>query len=340
MKLPALPAPAIRSPVRLGSLIDAERAALLRAKFLAWWDGKDFDLQAYEEERAVRAAEAGAAANDTAKPAPRPTKAVAQESDLFDAPAGPEAARITALGQVWGAGRIMPGDDDDERLSLARLGAQAGAALAIIGPGGGASVKAIAKAHVGPVTVFEWREEARPALIIAAKRIERSSPVIVTPFELDAFSPPSAKFDGVISFDEFSFVKDAETFGRQLAKMLTPGGVALVETYCKSGEPDLREAFSSAFAEPTMVSADALLDTLFEAGLRVDSQDDVTDDHLRHARAAFRRLSQTLESAGGLEAAVAREIAWEAEAWRARVALLSKRAVQRRLFVLSRRPDA
>lgn len=341
MKLPALPAPALRAPVRLGAFLDAEKAALWRAKFLAWWDGKDFDAEAFEAERAEIAERAALAKSTKPEPPPpaRPKKQTADEGDLFDPPAGPEAARITALGHVWGAGRIMPGDDDDDRMNLARLGAPAGAGLALVGPGGAACVKAIARGHVGPVTVYEWREETRPGLLVAAKRLDRANPVEVIGVELETFAAPSGRFDGVISFDDFSFAPDATQLGRQMAKMMTPGGVLLVEAYCQRSSADLREAFSSAFAEPRPLSVDVLTDAFFEAGLRVDSQDDITDDHLRQARGAFRKLSHTLETSGGLDAAVAREIAWEAEAWRARVGLLSRRVLERRQFVLSRRPD-
>lgn len=335
MKLPALPLPAALSPERLATLVDAEKAALVRARFAAWWNGVDFDADAFaaakaERQRAVKAGASSAA----------PNARTAEERDLFDQPIKPDAARIDALGRVWGAGRMFPGSDDDERLHLARMGAPAGAPVAIIGPGGVAPLKAIGRGHIGPITVFEWREGAIDSLKQHTRRLEWASRLTLTGIELDQFSPPSGTFDGVISFDDLTFAASPQGFCQKIASMLSPSGVAIIEAYCQTADADMRTAFSSAFAEPKLLPVDETIDMLFEAGLRVDSQDDVTDEHLRLVREAFRRLSGVLEAGAGMPAEVAREIAWEAEAWRARVALLSKRVLVRRQFVLSRRPDA
>ena len=333
MKLPALPLPAVPLPGPLAKLVDAEKAALLRARFLAWWEGEDFDPEAFAR------AQAEAAAAE-ASPKPPSAKAPADEKDLFDPPRPQEPPRFEALGRIWGQGRVGPGIEEDERLHVARIGAPAGRAIAVIGPGSVTPVRSIARAHPGPITVYEWREEAASVLQAHVKRMETADRITVAPISLDSFAPPSGAFDGVISFDELSYVPSPEAYCRQLARMLSPNGVAALETYCSDGAQDLRTAFLTSFSEPQLSSVEQLIEVMFEAGLRVDSQDDTTEEHLRLVREAFRRLSSTLEGAQALPPLVAREVAWEAEAWRARVTLLSKRQIVRRQFVLSRRPDA
>ena len=51
----------------------------------------------------------------------------------------------------------------------------------------------------------------------------------------------------------------------------------------------------------------------------------MTDDFLFTARAAFKQLGEKLAAAGALEVPVARELAWEAEAWRIHAASPYKR---------------
>ena len=66
----------------------------------------------------------------------------------------------------------------------------------------------------------------------------------------------------------------------------------------------------------------------------------MTDDFLFTARAAFKQLGERLAAAGALEVPVARELAWEAEAWRMRLQLLATRRLERRRFVLRKPAEA
>jgi hypothetical protein len=50
-------------------------------------------------------------------------------------------------------------------------------------------------------------------------------------------------------------------------------------------------------------------------------------------------LGERIAAGAKLEAAVARELAWEAEAWRMRLRLLATRRLERRRFIL-RKPGA
>ena len=65
----------------------------------------------------------------------------------------------------------------------------------------------------------------------------------------------------------------------------------------------------------------------------------MTDEFLATARGAFKALGDRLKEAGALEVAVARELAWEAEAWRTRLLLLATRRLERRRFILRKPAD-
>jgi SAM-dependent methyltransferase len=372
MKLPAISLPALPSPTLAGgggkaTLLDAEKAALWRAKFKAWWDGVAFDPEAHaagrliaQEEAAARKAEEerlkaekpqkqpnGAKPDRSGKRAKpdepdaqaKSSRAAAEERDLFDAaPLEPETPRIAALMQVWGTGRTGPGDDHEDLSAYELLGAPSAAPLAVLGPGGISPIKAIGKSHRGPVQIFEWRDEALGSVRAQAARLDWAERANVRGFELDSFLPQADAFAGVLSFDELSYCARPGRFCQQLARMLTPAGSAVVITYCRRGMPDLRAAFATAFGDPTIQDM-ATLEELFEnAGLSVEAREDVTDAHLAQVRAGFRRLGGVIETAAGLAPEITREIGWEAEAWRARVSLLSQRSLTRWRFILARRP--
>jgi len=337
MKLPAVHAPAGLSPAGLGALFNAEKAALLCAKFLAWWDGKDFDPVAYGAQREAQKAAAKQA--EPAKPA-KPPAAFAQGGDLFEGPLPLAPARLEALAAVWGPGRVMPSVEDEERAYLVRLAPAVEAPLALIGPGGIGPVRVAGRYHAGAMTVFEWREETQAHLKASLSALECAARTKLVAHDLEMFSPPQEAFAAVICLDELSYCATPKRFCRQLAKMLAPNGVALIEAYAVKGAPSLSEAFATAFSEPQLHDVETLIEVLSEAGLRIDSQDDVTTDHLRHARAGFRRLSAYLEAGPELTPEIAREIGWEAQAWRARVGLLRSRQLLRRQFLVTRMADS
>jgi SAM-dependent methyltransferase len=341
MKTPALPLPAALSSGRLAGLVDAEKAALLCAKFMAWWDGKDFDAEAFAAARAERAAAKANAAANVAGPAP-PSKPprVAEGRDLFEGTLPLAPARLEALSAIWGPGRVMPSVEDEERAHLVRLAPTVDAPLALIGPGGIGPVRVVGRYHAGPMSVFEWREEAQGHLKASLAQLECAGRTSLIAHDLELFAPQEGAFAAVICLDELTYCATPKRFCRQIAKMLAPSGVALIEAYGLRGAPCLREAFASAFAEPQVLAVEAMVEVLAEAGLRIDAQDDVTTEHLRHARAGFKRLNAFLEAGPELTPAVAREIGWEAEAWRARVSLLRSGQLVRRQFIVSRMGEA
>lgn len=345
MKLPAVPLPAALSPDRIATLFDAEKAALAHAKFLAWWDGVDFDPDGFAQKRAEALAAAQAApkplkkakgekTNKAVAEAKPPPPAGAQEQDLFEAPLEPDPPRVEALSKVWGKGRGFPVHEDDERDLIASLALEPGGALCLIGTGGAGAVKAAMRVHAGLIMAYEWRSEIVPNWRAQVGRLEHTAGLTARGFELDSFLPAPDAYDGVISFDELTYASRPSRFCQQIMRTLKPGGAAILETYCRRGSPDLRAAFATGFAEPALLEADVLVDTLYEAGLQLEANDDVTDDHIRLVRESFKRLSGVLESSPGLAPEVAREIAWEAEAWRARLGLLVKRDISRRRLLV------
>ncbi|MDX2233121.1 MAG: hypothetical protein NW200_01365 [Hyphomonadaceae bacterium] len=297
--------------------LDKRRMALARARFHAWWHGAAFD------EEAARAA-IEAAANDAGV-----------ESELFAPPAPPEDPRLDALQRIWGAGRLGPGDAADEAALPARLNLSATATLGLFGPGLAAPALAMAQTHLGEVRVFEWREETLALLRHGLAALDKR--VSVAGVDLETFSAPAEAFDGAVSIDDFVYADNAQRMALQIARGLKDKASALVETYCAAPGPDLAAAFASAFREPQVRMRKDIATILEECGLRVDADEDVTDAHVEHARAAFKTLGDSLRGADPLSPVAARELAWETEAWRARVRLLASRRLERRRFLVTKR---
>lgn len=307
----------------LKALFDRRNLALTRARLRAWWEGWEFD-----EDAAMAEIEAKlAAANDTGV-----------EEELFDAPAFEAPPRLVALAILWGEGRIRPNGDAADKFDPARIGLGPDGVLGLLGPGHTAPVAAVAAAHPGRIDVFEWREETFAALthgVAAAKLDERAN---VTRIDLEAhvFSPGA--YDGLVSVDDFAYCSYPPHLAQQIAKCLKPGAGAVVECYVGLRCAEIATAFASSFAEPHIRAHGDLLQFFTDARLAVESDEDLTDEFLDAVRQTFKSLGERLTETGQIEPAVARELAWESEAWRMRLRLLAQRRLERRRFIL-RKPS-
>jgi cyclopropane fatty-acyl-phospholipid synthase-like methyltransferase len=307
----------------LNALFDKRRLALTRAKLRAWWDGEDFNAEAAAAEIDARIAEAPA--NDA-------------EAVLFDEPAYEPPARLQALSLLWGADRVRPGDATADKLEPARIGLAPDGLLAVLGPGLAGPMLAVAAAHPGKIDIFEWREETFEALQHGLKNAKLDERVSAARIDLEAHVFPPGAYDGLLSIDDFAYCGYPPHLAQQIMKCLKPGACAVVECYVGFKSPELATAFAASFAEPQIRAHGDILQFFADAGLALEEDEDMTDDFLFTARAAFKQLGERLAEAGKLDVAVARELAWEAEAWRMRLQLLATRRLERRRFSL-RKPN-
>lgn len=288
----------------------------------AWWDGEEFDA---ETAAASIEANIGEAANDSG---------AALEDALFDEPVHEPPARLLALMRLWGPDRLRPGDDAADALEIPRLGLAPDALLAVSGAGLAAPLIAVAGAHPGKIEAFEWREESIETLRAGVKKAKLDERISVIRVDLEAHVWPANTYDGVWSVDDFAYVGYAPHLAQQIAKMLKPGACAVVECYAGLPSDELATAFASSFAEPQIRAHGDLLQTFTDVGLVVEQDEDLTEEFLDFARQGFVRLTQVLADPASLDVSAARELAWEAEAWRTRLKLLAQRRLERRRFTL------
>ncbi len=304
----------------VNALFNKRKLALTRAKLRAWWDG-----DAFNEEAAIAAFEAKLAAE------PEPEPANDTEAELFEYEL---PARLQALAVLWGEDRVRPGDATADKLEPARIGLAPEGVLAVLGPGLAGPMVAVADAHPGKIEVFEWREETFDALKHGLTEAKLDDRVSATRIDLEAHVFTPGSFDGLLSIDDFAYCGYPPHLAQQIMKSLKPGACAVVEAYVGLKSPELATAFASSFAEPQIRAHGDVLQFFADAGLTLEADEDMTDDFLFTARAAFKQLGERLAAAGGLEVPVARELAWEAEAWRMRLQLLATRRLERRRFIL------
>jgi cyclopropane fatty-acyl-phospholipid synthase-like methyltransferase len=303
----------------VNALFNKRKLALTRAKLRAWWEGEEFNEEAAVAE--IDARFAAEPANDT-------------EDQLFDAPEYELPARLQALAVLWGEDRVRPGDATADKLEPARIGLAPDGVLAVLGPGLAGPMLAVAAAHPGRIEVFEWREETFEALKHGLAKAKLDDRISAARIDLEAHVFTPGAYDGLLSIDDFAYCGYPPHLAQQIMKCLKPGACAVVEAYVGLKSPELATAFASSFAEPQIRAHGDLLQFLADAGLTLEADEDMTEDFLFTARAAFRQLGERLAAAGKLEVAVARELAWEAEAWRMRLQLLATRRLERRRFVL------
>lgn len=307
------------------ALFDKRTVALARARLRAWWEGEAFD-----EAAALEAFEAKAA-NDPGGDA---------DDELFDAPPYDLPPRLEALALLWGEDRVRPACGCAESFDPAALGLAPEGVLAVLGPGLAGPLVSLAAAHPGKIEVFEWREETLDALKHGVAKAKLGERVSVARIDLEAHTFALGTFDALVSVDDFAYCSYPPHLAQQVAKSLKPGARAVVECYVGLPSPALATAFASSFAEPQIRAHGDLLQFFTDAGLALEADQDFTAEFLDAARAGFKNLGERLGDAGKLEVAAAQELAWEAEAWRARLKLLAQRRLERRRFVLARPSEA
>jgi hypothetical protein len=302
--------------------LDKRGVAIARARFAAWWEGADFDPAAAA---AAFEAQAAAAANDAGV-----------EADLFKLEAPPVDLRLEALQRIWGEGRVLPGDAAVEATFPTKLELSTTAQLAVFGPGLAAPVAALAQTHLGELKVSEWREETQAYLKFGVAKAGLDKRVAVSAIDLETFAAPVGSFEGLVSFDDFTYADNGARLAQQIAKALKPKASAVIETYAALPGGDLSPAFATAFSEPHLRASGDIQNLLSETGLTIVAHDDVTDEHLANARAGFKRLADALAEGPPLAPGAGRELAWEAEAWRVRMRLLATRRLERRRLHVTR----
>ncbi len=308
----------------LNALFDKRRLALTRARLRAWWEGDAFDETAAMAEIEARLA----AANDHGDADDD------DDDDLFDGPAYDPPPRLVALAALWGEDRIRPGDSTADKLEPARIGLARDGVLAVLGPGHVGPLAAVAAAHPGRIDVFEWREETFPALSHGIAKARLDKRVTAARVDLEAHVFKANHYDGLLSTDDFAYCSYPPHLAQQIMTCLKPGARAVIEAYVGLRAAELATAFASSFAEPHIRAHGDLLQFFLDAGLVLEADEDVTEDFLDTARQGFRSLGEKLTDAGALDVAAARELAWEAEAWRMRLKLLAQRRLERRRFIL------
>jgi SAM-dependent methyltransferase len=290
-----------------------KKPSLGAAKLRAWWEGESFDAAAY-----LAAQEAAANAAPAAEPD--------LTNDLFDAP---RDERLEALQKLWGAGRIAPPLSPD---AFAALALPETPDVVLLGPGLYGDVGAFLGAKA--VKLLEWRSETRATLSAAAAP---NANVSVEALDLDVTTLPAEAFDGLVSFDDFSYAANPTRLALQIARTLKPGAKAWIETYTGGPDADFDAAFASAFAEPQIHQQSAIAQALTEAGLDIDSDEDISAAHVQAVRAAFAAFSEKATAMGALAPREAQELSWETQTWRKRLTLLVQARLQRRKFLVHRR---
>ena len=309
------------------ALFDKKGIALTRAKLRAWWDGDDFNQEAALAEIEAKLA-AEPAANDVT------------EDELFDELPYDLPPRLQALAVLWGEDRVRPGDATADRLEPARIGLAPDGVLAVLSPGLAGVMTAVAAAHPGKIEVFEWRDETFDALKHGLKKAKLDDRITASRIDLEAHVFVPGAYDGLLSIDDFAYCGYPPHLAGQILKCLKPSACAVVECYVGLKIPELATAFASSFAEPQIRAHGDVLQVFSDTGLVLEADEDMTEDFLFTARAAFKQLGERLGSAGALDVAVARELGWETEAWRVRLQLLATRRLERRRFILRRPAEA
>ncbi|MEL7028084.1 MAG: hypothetical protein AAGL49_02490 [Pseudomonadota bacterium] len=313
----------LTAPLR--GLVGGPQFAVARMKFMAWWNGEEFDAAAAAE--LLRAA----AAEGAAEPAPaghgetwRP-----KVQDLWN------RARIAQW--LWGDGHLAPFADDLYVDYAQALLMNSEKSLAILEAGLCGGARAIAKETGVWVSAFEGRERLIEAATEQNAAAGLGKKVVLEPSSPEGPALPEAKFQGVLSVAETIFVEDKKALFASVKQALQKdGGFLCVDYVAQEGaEPsDVSSCFSSHWGDVHLWPADRQVDTLEGLGFDVRVRENVTAVHLDHVSAGWARWRRVVDEIEGanLDAedrgALLQILNEEAELWANRMAALNDGRLQ------------
>ncbi len=294
---------------QLNSFTEPEGRAELKARLGAWWNGKDFDRDAYLAKVAEGA--------DTA--APSKIKPLDDSKKISKPP-----ARIAALETIWGRGRYTPGDGELDALLIEAMGRVRGriGKIGLLGIDA-VSTDILAQAAGEAMELVEWREPC------GKRSSELTENARVTNADLDRMNRfEDGTLKCAISVDAMTFVDHKAGLSARIYRALRDGGRWALLDY--SANPDFiaDTAFASAWAEPQLCHGEDLQKTLEITGFKLVRRVDATPVVIETVKAAFARLGPALEDVvsegiGGRDAALMlQEVSWEVVAWRSRLKAL------------------
>ncbi len=303
---------------QLKNVTDADGRAELLARIGAWWDGKDFDPETMKN--------AGASASKSSDQDEAPNlKPLPKGKNISKPP-----PRVGALENIWGRGRFMPGDGVFDSKLIDALGRVRGriGKVGLLGVDS-VSTDVLAAAAGEEVELVEWR---KPCGLRSSQIVENAHVKTCDLDRVNVFEDSSLK--ALLSVEVMSFVDHKAGLSARMHRALREGGRWAIVDYVVKEDFTPKASFASSWAEPQLLKERQLESHLETTGFQIVSKQDVTGAVINAARAAFARLGPMLEDlvAEGVKgkegALMMQELSWEAAAWRARLKLLEKGALQ------------
>lgn len=285
------------------------------AKLRAWWNGEPYDPAAIETP---------------------PDRGEPTAADFAEDPA---RAALVAGEALWGAGRLLPGDETLDLSFGSALGLTKGKRLASFGPDLGA--RAVLAAQQLQVKTDQFAEE--PLLQSAIQETFAGTKKLAKDLSVHLFdgspgSVPKGKADGVLFYLAAPRPDVAEALAFTAERVLRPGGSGLLfDLFARRNDDPLIEPCRGP-EQRQFLDEDAVRAALEAAGLEVRGQEDRGADLLNAWQEATERVRHDFEDfqalllqTGGQHAAAA--ALQDIMVWRARAdALRAGRLTARRIM--------
>ncbi len=285
-----------------GGAGDADPAGPIPAwklRFMAWWEGYEFDTPK------ARSVNIDSSAED-AEP-------VLQESRL--------APHIECKNFVWGEGFTSPGNAEYCCDLLRPSGLTAEYSMLDIGAGLGGPARAFAREFGVWVTGMELDREFADAgmEISVAAGMARKAPISV--FNPKTTEIPERKFDCIFSKETFFLIPDKRDLMRKIERGLKSGGHLMFTDYVAAdsaiGSPDLQQWIDAEPRIPHPIGAAEITEIVSETGLEPRVARDITDEFEAMITASWNNWKEFVER---IETYVnrdmlMRELAMETQLW-------------------------
>lgn len=296
---------------------------LFSRRFRAWWDGADFDEEA---ERTRAYAEAEKQAEATAQGAAPDTHGQVYRDKVEGVE---NRLRVSEL--IWGEGYLAPGTEENHIEYAQTMLMNEQVSMGVLGVGLGGPAREIAKETGVWVTGYERLKPVAEAGRIQCAKAGLKKKVDIHEYDPGRLDLPKNKFQGVISFGEFSFMEDKQGMLSRVTASLKSKGALLATDYVLAEDAkmeDVARGFCTYWGTPKLWPLKTYQDAIRTAGFDLRVSEDSTDQHLKLIADKWSDWRLVVDAINVLDidevdrSALLRIFGEEAEFWAAREKLL------------------
>ena len=274
------------------------RLAYYWRRFLAWWEGEEFDAAAERARMEAELAALLAAASEEGDEDGASAAVAFGHDETYRAQEQEMGDRLRVAEMIWGPGYTHPGSEEThiEYAKTMRLSGEK--SMAVVGLGLGGPAREMARDTGVWVTGYAWPKSIADAAREQSKNAGMAKKVEVVDFNPDKDEFPADKYSGVICLAELAFVGKKTALVKKMFDSLKKGGAFLVTDYVVEEGAEVG-GFDPSWGRPNFWTEDQYKTIIQKCGFDFRVGEDLTGDHLSLIEGAWKGWERIVEDIKG-----------------------------------------